>query len=144
MRAVTTETPRDTEVRQGFQPEDVLRQVQVQDIALSPDGATVVYSRRVIEDGKYRTNLWLVPWSGGEPRQLTHATGNDAYPAFSPDGRAIAFISDRGGRKQPWILPLDGGDARLAAEIEGSARAVIWSPDGSRLLVLAPSGVERF
>jgi Tol biopolymer transport system component len=43
----------------------VLRQAQIQDAALSPDGSTVVYSRRVIADNAYRTHLWIVPWSGG-------------------------------------------------------------------------------
>ncbi len=126
-----------------FQPEDLLRQAQVQDIALSPDGATVVYSRRVIADNAYRTHLWIVFLSGGEARQLTHAAVNDTRPVFSPDGRFLAFISDRGGREQPWILPLDGGEPRLAADIAGDARAVHWSSDGRRLLITAPSGVER-
>lgn len=127
----------------GFQPENVLRQAQVQDVALSPDGETVLYSRRIVVDGKYRTNLWRVPWSGSEARQLTHAAANDTAPVFAPDGNALVFVSDRGGRKQPWILPLDGGEARLAAEIAGEAKAARWSPDGTQLLVLAPSGVER-
>ncbi len=126
-----------------FQPEDILRQAQIQHLAVAPDGAAVVYSRRVIEDGKYRTNLWLVPWSGGEPRQLTREMANDTQPVYSPDGRSIAFISDRGGREQPWILPLDGGEPRLAADIAGKAKSVRWSPDGTRLLIVAPSGVER-
>jgi dipeptidyl aminopeptidase/acylaminoacyl peptidase len=129
--------------RAGFQAEDVLRQAQVQDLALSPDGETVVYSRRVIVDGAYRTNLWIVAWAGGEARQLTFAAANDTAPVFAPDGSDLVFISDRGGRKQPWILPLAGGEARLAAEIAGAAKAARWSPDGDRLLVLAPSGIER-
>jgi Tol biopolymer transport system component len=126
-----------------FLPEDLLRQAQVQDVALSPDGSTVVYSRRVIADNAYRTHLWIVPWSGGEARQLTHAAVNDTRPVFSPDGRYLAFVSDRGGREQPWILPLDGGEPRLAADIAGDTKAVHWSPDGRRLLITAPSGVER-
>ena len=126
-----------------FQPEDLLRQAQVQDLALSPDGSTVVYSRRVIADNAYRTHLWVVPWSGGKARQLTHAAANDTRPVVSPDGLSLAFISDRGGRNQPWILPLDGGEPRLAVDIAGDARAVHWSPDGRRLLITAPSGVER-
>ncbi len=126
-----------------FEPEDILRQAQIQHFSLAPDGTAVIYSRRMIEDGKYRTNLWRVPWSGGEPRQLTRAMANDTQPTYSPDGRSIAFISDRGGREQPWILPLDGGEPRLAADIAGKAKSVRWSPDGTRLLVVAPSGVER-
>ena len=43
-----------------FQPEDLLRQAQVQDVALSPDGSTFVYGRRVIADNAYRTQLWIV------------------------------------------------------------------------------------
>ena len=129
--------------RPRFQPEDLLRQAQIQHLSLAPDGETVVYSRRVIEDGTYRTNLWLVRWSGGEPRQLSRASANDTRPTHSPDGRSIAFLSDRGGREQPWILPLDGGEPRLAADIPGKAKSVSWSPDGTRLLVVAPSGVER-
>jgi dipeptidyl aminopeptidase/acylaminoacyl peptidase len=126
-----------------FQPEDLLRQAQIQDAALSPDGSNVVYSRRVVADNAYRTHLWIVPWSGGDVRQLTHAAVNDTRPVFSPDGRLLAFISDRGGRAQPWILPLDGGEPRLAADIAGDATAAHWSPDGKQLLIMAPSGVER-
>ena len=119
--AATHETRTDT-APPRFQPEDLLQQAQVQDIALSPDGATIIYSRRVIEDGKYRTNLWLVPWNGGDARQLTSAAANDRHPVISPAGRTLAFISDRGGRQQPWLLPLDGGEARLARGCSGSRR----------------------
>src|SRR5215208_3509236 len=135
--------PATSQHRAKFQPEDLLRQAQVQDVALSPDGSSVVYRRRVIADNAYRTHLWIVPWTGGDARQLTHAAVNDTRPVFSPDGRSLTFISDRGGREQPWILPLDGGELRLAVDIAGDARAVHWSPDGRRLLILAPSGVER-
>jgi dipeptidyl aminopeptidase/acylaminoacyl peptidase len=137
------ESPVADRATDGFQPEDLLRQAQIQDVTLLPDGMTVVYSRREIADNAYRTHLWLAPWSGDESRQLTHGAANDTRPLFSPDGRALAFISDRGGREQPWILPMDGGEPRLAADIAGDAKAVRWSPDGERLLITAHSGVER-
>jgi dipeptidyl aminopeptidase/acylaminoacyl peptidase len=139
----TTDRPAANHQAATFQPEDLLRQAQDQDIAISPDGSTVVYSRRVIADNAYRTHLWMVPWSGGEARELTHASVNDTRPVFSPDGRSLAFISNRGGREQPWIIPLDGREPRLAADVAGDAKAVQWSPDGRRLLIMAPSGVER-
>jgi dipeptidyl aminopeptidase/acylaminoacyl peptidase len=126
-----------------FQPADLLRQAQIQEVALSPNGSIIVYSRRVIVDNTYRTHLWIVPWSGGVARQLTHAAANDTRPVFAGDGRSLAFISDRGDREQPWILPLDGGEPRLAADIAGDAKSVQWSPDGRRWLVIAPSGIER-
>lgn len=124
-------------------PEDVLKQVQIQDVALSPDGETVIYSRRVIAGNRYITNLWMVPWAGGEPRQLTHAVAKDFGPCFSPDGTMVLFISDRGGRPQPWILPLTGGEASLAADISVDTKRATWSPDGKSLLLLAGSGIDR-
>jgi dipeptidyl aminopeptidase/acylaminoacyl peptidase len=127
----------------AFQPEELLRQAQIQDATLAPDGSAVVYSRRVIADNAYRTHLWIVPWSGGAARQLTQAAANDTRPVFSPDGLSLAFISDRGGREQAWILPLDGGEPRMAAEVAGDAGSVQWSPDGRRLLIMAPNGIER-
>jgi dipeptidyl aminopeptidase/acylaminoacyl peptidase len=132
-----------TETRDAFTPEIVLRQAQIQEVAVSPDGSSVAYSRRVIEDNRYLTNLWLTPWSGGEARRITHAKANDTEPVFSPDGRTLLFLSDRGGRKQPWLLPLDGGEPRLAADVPGDASAAWWSPDGRRLLILAASGIDR-
>ena len=98
--AAEARTGREGDRRPGFQPEDLLRQAQVQDLALSSDGSIAVYSRRVIADGRYRTNIWLVPWSGGDARQLTHVVANDTLPVFSPDGSSLVFISDRGDRKQ--------------------------------------------
>ena len=56
---------------------------------ISPDGKTVVFS--------YKGDLWSVPSTGGEARQLTSNTAYDYAPVFSPDGREIAFASDRRG-----------------------------------------------
>ncbi|MFT4036948.1 MAG: S9 family peptidase [Thermomicrobiales bacterium] len=135
-----------TERRQAvapFTPEKIREQAQIQDVALSPDGALVVYSRRVISGNRYCTHLWLTDWAGSPARQLTFATANDVEPAISPDGATVAFVSNRNGVGQVWTLPLGGGEARmLAGEVRG-AEGVWWSPDGERLLVLASSGVER-
>jgi dipeptidyl aminopeptidase/acylaminoacyl peptidase len=136
--ATTNETTQEL-----FEPEDLLRQAQIQDVALSPDGATVVYSRRVIDGNRYVTNLWLAPWSGGEARQLTFGVSKDVEPVFSPDGQTLLFISDRGGRMQPWLLPLTGGEPRVAADVPGETSAAWWSPDGTRILVVASSGIDR-
>ncbi|MGM1061325.1 S9 family peptidase [Saccharothrix sp. Mg75] len=53
----------------------------------------------------------------------------------SPDGEAVAYVSDRSGRPQPWVLPLAGGPARLV-EVPGSVGRCLWRPDGERLLVV--------
>jgi dipeptidyl aminopeptidase/acylaminoacyl peptidase len=120
------------------------RQVLVQHVAVSPNGEWAAYSRRTIEDGKYRSRLWRVPLGRGRPEQLTLPDGNDIRPAFSPDGAQLLFLSDRSGRLQPWVLPLAGGEPRQVAELEGQVGAATWAPNGQSLLLLAPSGEDRF
>lgn len=128
-----------------FRPADALKQVMIQGIALSPDGDTVVFARRTIEKGVYRSRLWRVPFGGGRAEQLTFAGASDGRPRFSPDGRALAFISDRRDEKpQAWTMPLDGGEPRVLAELPDGIGAVEWSPDGSRVLLTASSGDQRF
>jgi acylaminoacyl-peptidase len=140
--ASTTESVPET-VRRAFAADDIRLQVQIQDLAISPDGEQVIYSRRAIVDNRYVTHLWRIPWTGGKPQQLTAVQSNDSKPAISPDGQVLAFISDRGGRKEPWLLPLLGGEARMAPHPDGDTKEVHWSPDGRRLLLLADSGIDR-
>jgi dipeptidyl aminopeptidase/acylaminoacyl peptidase len=66
-----------------------------------------------------RSHVWLVPTSGGTPRQLTYGERGESQPSWSPDGRTIAFVTARGSgtgddapRPQLWLLPADGGEAR--------------------------------
>jgi dipeptidyl aminopeptidase/acylaminoacyl peptidase len=127
-----------------FRPADVRRQVLLQQVAISRDGAWAAYSRRTVEKDEYRSRLWRVPLGRGRPEQLTSADANDLRPEFSPDGQSLAFVSDRSERFQPWILPLAGGEPRLAAELGGQVAGATWSPDGRSLLLLAPSGEHRF
>jgi dipeptidyl aminopeptidase/acylaminoacyl peptidase len=125
-----------------FLPRDLLREVVLQEIALSPDGETVVYVRRTIEDNEYRRRLWSVPWRGGRPERLTSGP-SDGAPRFSPDGRTLLFVSDRSGLTQAWRLPLGGGEPALLCDLSGVAGGE-WSPDGTQVALHAASGVNRF
>ena len=126
-----------------FVAADLLRQAMIQDLAVDPAGGFAVYSRRVIEAGKYRSRLWRVDLAGGEPTPLTRADAVETAPRISPDGATLLFLSDRDGRSRAWLLPLAGGEARPAAELAGQTSAAEWSPDGARVLLLAESGVDR-
>src|SRR5918912_2686572 len=126
-----------------FRPRDLLRQVQMQELAVAPEGESVVYARRSVEDGEYRKLLWRVPLRGGRPEQLTRGE-LDAGPRFSPDGSTILFRSRRSGKMRPWLLPLAGGEPTELAAPDGDVARAEWSPDGKRVLLLAPSGEQRF
>src|SRR5260370_31779875 len=83
--------------QRSFVAKDLLHQVVIQGLAVSPDGASVVYVRRTVEDNKDARRLWRVPFEGGPPEQLTSAKSNDTRPRFSPDGHTLRFISVRSG-----------------------------------------------
>ena len=92
-----------------FAPKDLLRETFLTHLAVAPDGSSVVYGRRTMEEGAYKTRLWRVPTSGGRAEQIT--TGDsDFRPRFSPDGKTLAFLSMRSDKSQPWLLPLAGGE----------------------------------
>ena len=78
-------------------PQDLYRLRIATDPRVSPDGRFVVVTLQTVAPGfdGYRHALWLVPTDGGEPRQLTIGARHDRHARFSPDGRTLAFLSDR-------------------------------------------------
>jgi len=88
--------------RPGMTAQDLYDMKWAGDARLSPDNREVVYVVTSIdrEDNRYRSQLWIAPLDGGEPRQFTYGPGRDTSPRWSPDGRQLLFVSDRGGKKQ--------------------------------------------
>jgi dipeptidyl aminopeptidase/acylaminoacyl peptidase len=110
---------------------------QIQGTAVSPDGSKVAYVIRVpvLEGDKseYLSHVWLVNADGTGARQYTRGEKSASSPAFSPDGRWLAFSSSRSGKGQVWVLPVDGGEARQVTDAENGAGSFRWSPDGRRI-----------
>ena len=80
-------------------------------------------------------DLYVLPLSGGEARRLTHGPALDIQPRYSPDGRHIAFTSDRAGGDNLWIMPADSGDAwQVTKESFRLVNGPAWTPDGEYLL----------
>jgi tricorn protease len=95
---------------------------------ISPSGARAVFD--------YRGDIMTVPADKGDPRNLTRTAGaHEKYPAWSPDGKSIAFFSDASGEYDLRILPQDGrGEARvLPLRGNGFYAWPVWSPDGKRI-----------
>lgn len=127
-----------------FRSEDLLKQAMIQDLAISPDGELVVFSRRTIYENRYVSALWSVPFGGGACQQLTGEGGNARQPRFSPDGKTLLFLSDRSGKSQIWLHDFASGAQRRLAEHDGDISGAEWSPDGELVAFTAPSGVDRY
>ena len=108
--------------------------------AVSPDGrmAVVAVTRPDLEADEYRSQLWAVPTDASAAARPLTSGHLDSAPAFSPDGRWIAYLSaEPGGRPQVWLLPTAGGAARRLTEHHLGAGAPVWSPDARRLAYVA-------
>jgi Tol biopolymer transport system component/C-terminal processing protease CtpA/Prc len=94
---------------------------------LTPDGETVVLA--------WRGEIWRAPASGGRLTRLTSHPADDEQPRVSPDGRELAFVSDRTGSPQVWVMPLTGGAPRQVTRHSEGCRLYDWFPDGKGLLI---------
>ena len=110
---------------------------------LSPDGKRVVYEVQKAnwEDNAFDRNLWIVDVATGESHALTSAKKSSTNAAWSPDGKWIAFISDRPGqikdtpegKKQLYVISADGGEAQQITKTENDVNAFDWAPDSRRI-----------
>lgn len=92
-----------------------------------PDGRQLVFS--ILGD------LYLLPIEGGATKRITSGTAYDVQPRFSPDGKWIAFASDRGGAENLWICDLEGKNARqVSQEKDQNVNGPAWSVDGDYLV----------
>lgn len=122
--------------------DDLFRIRDVADPQISPDGRWVAYSVTILDSvaDRRNTDLWATSWDGSETRQLTSSPESEHSPRWSPDGRALGFLSARGeedGAAQVWLLPWTGGEARRVTELEGGVSEYVWSPDGKRIALIA-------
>lgn len=92
-------------------------------LAVSPDGRTIAFD--LLGD------IYTMPISGGIPNRIAEGLPYEVQPRFSPDGKRIAFTSDRGGGDNIWVMSVDGSDKRQVTKEEFRLlNQPSWSPDG--------------
>jgi dipeptidyl aminopeptidase/acylaminoacyl peptidase len=110
---------------------------------ISPDGMRVVYELQKTnwEENAFERNLWIADIATGESHALTSAKKSSTNAGWSPDGKWIAFLSDRpgqitgtpDGKKQLYVISADGGEAQQLTKVENDVNALEWAPDSKRI-----------
>lgn len=102
---------------------------------ISPDGKNILFTRSWTDkiNDRTRSNLWIVDVEGERIREITHGDWRDSSPVWSPDGKKIAFLSDRDGTTQIHVMWLDTREVAQLTHLERSPGGLRWSPGGKHL-----------
>ena len=124
--------------QQKLTPADIFQLEYAADPQISPDGQWIVYVRQwqdLMTDRRY-SNLWLVKADGSDHRPLTTGKLVESQPRWSPDGKRIAYLSNKDDAPQIYVRWMDGGLTQAVTNSMTPPSTPTWSPDGNSIAFL--------
>ena len=134
-----TPSPTPTPTPNQLTPAQLLSLRTISDLRFSPDGQYVAFVVTEPVKGTTRArHIWLLDVKTKEVRQFTNSSKTEDAPRWSPDGKRLAFISNRDDVRQIYAIPMNGGEAKRLLETKHEIDNFSWSPDGKQIAFFAP------
>ena len=111
---------------------------------ISPDRKSVLFviNHKDSASNSYRNQIWITPLEGGKQEQLTYVGTSNHSPAWSPDGKLMAYLSNAMGSSQIWLMNLETRDTQHLTDLPEGAWQPVWSPDGNKIAFLSETKFE--
>jgi tricorn protease len=90
----------------------------------------------------YHGDIWIAGQDGSSPTRLTAHVARDTFPRFSPDGKLVAFTSNRMGNDDVFVVPVTGGEPRQLTFNTTNDTVLYWAPDGKRIVFATSRGTS--
>jgi dipeptidyl aminopeptidase/acylaminoacyl peptidase len=120
-------------------PEASLNIRSISELQFSPDGSRLAFVVTEPPKGTTRArHIWVYDKQGGAVRQFTYSAKAESSPRWSPDGKQLAFLSNRDEEQQIYVMRADGGEGVAVTKGKRSVKSFEWSPDGKQIAFLAP------
>src|SRR5258708_115496 len=111
----------------------------ISDLQFSPDGNRLAFVVTEPAKGERRArHIWIYEKRSGAIRQFTYSGKSEFTPRWSPDGKQLAFLSDRDEEQQVYAIRADDGEAAALTKGKRGVKNFAWSPDGKQIAFLAP------
>lgn len=127
----------NAQIKSNWSPEQIIKHRTISSVRVSPDGKKVVYAVRELKtvDGKseYINHLFVTGSDNSNTIQLTQGEKNNINPKWSPDGKQIAFVSNRDGTNNLYLLTIGGGEAERLTELKTGINDFKWSTKGDQI-----------
>jgi dipeptidyl aminopeptidase/acylaminoacyl peptidase len=130
--------------KRGIQSTDIYKLKSVNQPQFSPDGERFLFIQTEIDEKEkeYRSHVFLSDHRGENIRQYTNGKVRDSVAAWSPDGRAISFLSNRSGKQEVFLMDPSGGEPRQLTHTANGVNQYSWSPDSKSILISLSVGKD--